>query len=277
MDRRFIALTRGVAPALLVLCCLAAPAAPPRAEDLVYRLETADGLPGAVRVDLTPDRAGTWTVTAQWTGRGLAGLRLEDPAGRLLDRRTGASPLELSFAVHAAGVGVPLAIRFAPLTDRGTLSGTISVSPPAAPDSAAERAPSVGSAPPPDGPGACLAPLFGEDPSGRAAQALSSALASAPAPAVDWVRVKSAEAVKASGEAERGRASRGALDRLWDEIAANPCPDAKTGAAFRQVLAALEDLTRRDGAGSASARARRSKLVGTLACLSPAGQRRPGA
>ncbi len=274
---------RGLLSLLLAAVLPGAVAAAPPAP-LRYRLEAKDGIPGAVRVVATLDRTGPWTIESTWTGRGLAGLWIEDDAGRALRKLVGASPLSITVdtAEFDLAAGRSLRIRFAPTTARGVLSGELVVLPPpdaagAATEAAAGAPPAEGAGTPPadavpafTGPGRCLASAFADDAPGRALRELATALETARPEAAQWASHWSQELVRAAGEVEKGGASRGAIDKLWSAVGAGTPPDPAVAAAFRRVLATFEELTRRERQGGTKAAGRRAAVVHALECLAPA-------
>ncbi|MDQ7086366.1 MAG: hypothetical protein Q9Q13_00250 [Acidobacteriota bacterium] len=94
-----------------------------------YRLDAADGLPGAYRVSVHPDKGGAWHFIADWEGRAVAGLWLEDKQGKTLMRKVGASPLRLDARIEPpeGKRAEKLVLRFAPTTSRGVLTGVLEI------------------------------------------------------------------------------------------------------------------------------------------------------
>ena len=226
------------------------------------------------------DRPGTWIFRAEWEGRGIASLRLEEPAGRVVGRIAGASPLELRVPVPVGAAGRRLRVHFSSLGARGALEGELAaVPPPGDPDGEIagrddrESAPSTTAV---GGPGACL--LAGtsaadRQPGARRLRELAAALTDASPEALAWARKWVGRAVTASLDVDvRGREG---FDALWEGLRLDPAPDPAVGRAVRGVLAVLEDLarreesrggrTRRSGAGPD----RRRALAETLSCLVP--------
>ena len=70
-------------------------------------------------------------------------------------------------------------------------------------------------------------------------------------------------------EEDDGRVSRRGFDLLWEDLAADPPVDDASGRAFRGVLAAIEDLVRREERPRErkSAAGRRVQIVEALGCL----------
>ena len=257
----------------------------------VFSFESPAGAAGVVRVPLVPDHPGTWVVRAAWTGPGIAGLWLADANGRRLRRASGSSPLVLDFVVDGGAVklGQRLVVSFAPTTVRSATKGELRIEPPSVavvPSAAPPPAPSAAAAAPvwpdedrnarraPRGPGRCLEPLFDdEEASGRAARAWAEALERTTPAAEAWSGRWAAAVVKAGLQEDpaTGGLSRGAIDKLWEALAADHAPDRALEAAVRQSLAAIEDLGRRENErrGAAVARARRDRFVHGLACLIP--------
>lgn len=238
------------------------------APDRRYQLSAADGIPGAVFASLTPDRPGVWRASATFTGRSLAGLWFEDASGRTIRRMVGPSPLTVEINVDGRTVrpGDKLRVRFAPTTAHGRLVGELVLLPPAS------TVPAPVAPPLPQrlvGPGAVLAPGFGDDAAGRALRNLAESLENAKPPAVAWGRRWAGQVAQAAGQQKEGEDSRRALDQAWTGIAADPAPDQKVGAGMREVLAGVEDLARRQSRLKnpdrvAALRARRATIVEAL-------------
>lgn len=247
---------------------LAAGAEPfPVERPLAFRLAAADGMPGAVHVDISFPRAGTWRARARWTGRGMAGLWLQTPDARPIDKRVGAAPLEIEIVVADDGrvrPGQPLRLRFAPLTHRGVLEGELALEqppPPTPPPVLAFVSPVAPVESVPGGPGACLlAPTLPE--SGvRALRPLAEALEAAGPEDVAWAR-QWASTLREEAARERSEsARRNALGTLWERLRRNPAPSPALDAAVRRVLAGVDESSRR------GAVAERDAILGALACL----------
>lgn len=248
-----------------------------------FRLEAADGLSGAVRLPLTLDQPGRWRILARWSGRGLAGLWAEDgTTKKALRRVAGAASLELVLDVGdgAVAVGTAVTIRFNPTTDRGNLLGELEILPPSVtpqPPPPADTIPASPVQPSSDveapnwkGVGACLAPAAGKtDAAGRSLIALADALERADPAGQQWIRRWIGKIHQAAQTEERGKLSRGALDQLWDTLAANRLPDDPGVKAVRQVLAVVEDLTRRvlKNPTAVQAGEKRRRFLETISCV----------
>ncbi len=214
-----------------------------------YRLEAADGIPGAVYVGLKVDAPGAYRVTATFAGRKVAGLWIENAAGLTLRRMVGASPLTVEVTVGGREVplGDKLRVRFAPTTDRGPLTGELVISSPVpSAGQTASRAAAPAPAAPLTGAGAVLVPAFADDPAGRALRRLADVLENSKPPAVEWSRRWAGALAQAAGAPQDAAACRSALDRLWSDLAGDPAPGEAAGSAFRGVLASVEDLARRE-------------------------------
>lgn len=239
-----------------------------------YALEAGDGIPGAFRVMLVPDVSGTWKCEAAWTGRALAGLWVEDESGKSLRRLVGPSPLVLEMPVDGEAflVGRKLVVRFSPYTARGPMSGWLEVSAPAgqaALDLQEPPQPASLVEPPLRGPGACLAPAFGSDTAGRAMRALAEALQPGTPKMREWMSRWAGRVGTAVREDEDGRVSRRGFDLLWEDLAMDPPVNDDSGRAFRGVLAAIEDLVRREDRPRERklAATRRAQVVEAVSCL----------
>ncbi len=226
------------------------------------------------------DRPGTWSFRADWTGRGIGSLRLEEPGGRVVGRIAGASPLELRVPVPPGGGPRRLRVHFSSLGARGVLRGKLAVTPPPAEQGGASRGPGkpapAGDAP--AGPGACLLAGnsgTGEGPVDRRVRLLASTLERASPEGVAWARKwvgRGVAAALAPGDRRREE-----FDALWEGLRLDPAPDRRLGRAVRGVVAELEDLVRREGdrkgAGARQAEDRKRALAGVLSCLAPVDRR----
>lgn len=246
-------------------------------------IEAKDGVPGAFSVDVPIGASGPWTFEAHWQGRGLATLKLTAPDGRVVMRRSGGAPL--GFVVDIAPEMLrsePFALRFETAMAKGVLAGTLRIVTPEAPRamplpsdaslSVAGRA----STPAPEawrGPGRCFVPALADDASGRGLQRLGAALESASPLRRAWATRWGAEiATLSDTETGDGSIARGRLDRLWRQLDDDDAAkDDEVTAGVRAVLAALEDIVRREENASdsqwASLRSRRREVLQTLRCL----------
>ncbi|MBP7148793.1 MAG: hypothetical protein KBD01_14760 [Acidobacteria bacterium] len=265
---------------LAIGALLAAAVAPAAAAERAYELQAADGLPGAYRVTLQLESAGAWRFAAEWSGRGLAGLWLEDASGTTVARQAGATPLALVVDVggsEAPGVGERVVLRFAPMTARGELRGRLRIVPPA---------PSPAQAPSPPRParleqprpagaaGSCLERLAGDDVALRGLGALAESAAAARPDEREWLARWSAALQRAASLDRPHRLARDDIDRLWQDMALDPPPGEALARAFRGVLAVVEDLVRLETAAPAEAQAgtareRREQVLAALGCLVP--------
>lgn len=259
-------------------------------EPVRYALVAADGHPGAFRVSLSADRAGAWRAEAVWSGRKLAALFVEDQAGKTLRRMIGPSPLTIEVPVDAAALaqGATLIVRFVPYAARGALQGTLTMHPPSEPAQAGGWDPArpgaetgIGSYPSaagrnpvaepawPSGGGACLQSGAGDDAVGRALHDLAESIAS-PTPAEQlWLRRWVERLAGALQGEDSGRVVRGRFDTLWEDLALDPAPREPVGRRLRAVLAAVEDLVRREQQprDRDAAIQRRAVVVSALGCL----------
>lgn len=259
--------------AVLLAAAAGAPAlaGAPSEETLHYVLDAAPGIPGAVRLTAAIDRPGLWRVEAEWTGRSLSLLKVEDDAGQPIGRLLGPSPLVIELPVPAGTIDLPARwrVRFAPTTATGRLDGEIRLVPPPAP-APVEPAP-VAAGFRPGAPGACLARAAGEDAAGRALQQLAQALATAGPDGLAWGEEWAARLADFRGEEDaRGRLPRDLFDRTWKRIRLESSPGEELLRGVRAVLAALESLVRteeRGGPAAAGARARRHEVLEVLGCL----------
>ncbi|MFN7966578.1 MAG: hypothetical protein U0V87_12910 [Acidobacteriota bacterium] len=239
-----------------------------------YALEAGDGVPGAFRVLIIPGSTGTWACEATWTGRALAGLWVEDGNGKTVRRLVGSSPLLLELPVDGQTLPIDqkLIVRFAPFTARGPMTGWLTVTAPAQESEANIQTPPAPVSliePPVRGWGACLVPAFGDDTAGRSLRALAEAL-EPPTPKLKaWMSRWAGRIAASVHEEDDGRVSRRGFDLLWEDLAADPPVDDASGRAFRGVLAAIEDLVRREERPRErkSAAERRVQIVEALGCL----------
>lgn len=239
-----------------------------------YKLSAADGIPGAYRVSVQPDEGGVWLFRAEWKGRALAGLWLEGKDGKTLMRKVGPSPLELDARIELEGrkPADTLLLRFATTTSRGGMSGWLEIFPPAAlrpppPPAAPEPAAAAKSSPA----GECLVSLDGDTAGEKALREFGRRLGVIrPGAERRWALNWSERLGKVIGQEESGRTMRDELDGLWERLALDPAPGSETGRAFRQLLASVEDLVRREAVSSKRARLgkRREEIALALSCLS---------
>ncbi|RMF72353.1 MAG: hypothetical protein D6738_11485 [Acidobacteria bacterium] len=275
----------GVVPAAAADAAGPPPAAPDRPE--VYRLEAADGVPAAFLVPLVIDRPGPLRVVVRWTGRGLAWVELQDEAGRELFHRTGTSPLEFALEVpqEVARRQPEWTLRFRTSVARGALHGLVEVqrpreTVPGLPSAAAAvsrpvRRPAAGARW--TGAAACLWDASrGETDAARALRRLGEAVEAAAGEDLSWARGWAARIAALSGqERPDGSLPRSRIDRLWRDLRLARPARADLADGVRAVLAALEDLVRREqearsGARRAALRGQRRALAGAVACLAPA-------
>lgn len=235
-----------------------------------YRLDAADGLPGAFRISLRPDQRGEWHFLATWEGRGVAGLWLEDRQGKTLMRKVGASPLRLDARIEppSGKRAEKLILRFAPTTTRGALSGVLEVHPPIIVRS--EQGAALDAAGPARPPafGDCLLEGVGDGAADRALVELAAALAEADEPSRAWAlgRARSLRGLLAEGLAPRRLRQR--LDESWERLHLDPPPAEPIGRAWRALLASVEDLARRQSVKKDSRVGARLGRLGTLlGCL----------
>ena len=237
-----------------------------------YELSAADGLPGAYRVSVQPDEGGVWRFRAEWKGRALAGLWLEGEDGKTLMRKVGPSPLELDARIELKGrkPAEKLLLRFATTTSRGLLAGWLEIFSPAAgrpSPSASVSAPAVVSKPSPAG--ECLVSLDGGTPWEKALREFARRLEAMPKAEERWALNWSGRLGRVIGADESGRTMRDELDGIWERLTLDPAPAPETGRAFRQLLASVEDLVRREAAASKQTDLgrQRGEIALALACL----------
>ncbi len=241
-----------------------------------YALEAGDGLPGAFRVAISADRAGRWHFEARWQGRSLAGLWIEDREGRTLARSVGASPQKIELVVSAEQLSMEsrFLLRFSPMTARGALKGQLEIRPPA--DETAKPPPPLPRPVEISWPMSCL-PAAGEAPEaqgrGYPEWHLLARLADFRAEAKGEEEAWAQRWIKLLEEATRldiaSAHCREALDLLWKRLPLDPPPSEEAGRSFRAVLAAIEDLVRREehAHDSAPFAARRQQVAEALDCL----------
>ncbi len=254
-------------------------------------IEAPHGVRAAFKLPVPVDVPGSWIFEAEWQGRGIATLKIFDPDGTMLAKRVGTSPQ--GFALDVLGQpdpARPYVFSFETPLARGALAGVLRVKTPAAPRP--EPPPSKASLSVADdqprfdasawrGPGRCLAPALADDAAGRALVRLGTSLESAAAKRRAWAATWGERIAQlADQENGDGSLSRRQLDRLWKEIGDDGADaDAdEVGRSMRGVLAAIEDLVRREETSNdarwAELRSRRREVLSTMACLSgPAGGR----
>ncbi len=236
-------------------------------------MSVGDGLPGAYRIVVKPTLAGAWSFAAQWEGRDLAGLRLEDAEGKVLARTAGSTPLILTLEVDRGMIRREerLLLRFAPMVSRGTLSGVLQVTGPE--DTTAKAAPPPEKKLLPSWPMSCVL-WTGKSqqkipPERRALTTFAKTLRDATEEETAWARrwlVELKMALSAPGETQSRRE---ALDALWEHLRLDPPPGEGIARAFRATLGAMEDVVRREAArpDPAPFLARRESGIEILDCL----------
>ncbi|UCF66695.1 MAG: hypothetical protein JSV80_13020 [Acidobacteriota bacterium] len=243
-----------------LFCSVAAPAD----TEQKYELRAPNGVAGGYYVTVEPQGAGRWRIEADWTGRSVAGLWLFDASGNVLTKRVGASPQWIVLDVAGS---TRFHVRFRTTTSRGELAGTLTVKQAGSEDGqdelADERAPS-------EAPAGCVDQRVSQPSDARVVQALADSASVSPASQA-WVeawidRVRSELSPELDTELRRDR-----LDELWAQSGSQRAPDEKVHATWRRLLAAVENLVRRESLAHEPEpwRERYRGLFASLACVSP--------
>jgi hypothetical protein len=206
-------------------------------------------------------------------------LRVEDASGKTLYRTVGGSPLQLSIALPSVEPPRELTIRFAPTTTRGAIRGAIELYSPGAiaEYEAARQRERASHDPKPEpirthaltGPGSCLEAVLGDDAAGQAVNRFGQALEAAQPEEVAWARHWSKQLIERLNEDVDGKIPRRGFDSLWEDMLLDPAPKGVVGRELRAVLAALEELVRREERSPVanSATARRRTVLRAVGCL----------
>ncbi len=201
----------------------------------------------------------------------MAGFWIESAEGEKLTRTVGPSPQHLELEVSRADVraGTRFLLRFSPTTSRGRLSGQLIV---AAPPETRRPAPETIVPPGPaplQGRAACLQSLLDGGAASREIEAFARLYAEVGQEDATWALRWVRSLREALEEDISLRARRSKLDALWEQLRLDAPPHEAIGSAYRRMLAAAEDLVRREEGAREPEKwsARRMQIASGFACL----------